>query len=198
VLSPAQWAVVSEREARRLHREHKLRRLPTAKEIAEGVGVVQAESGGNAAETGGAGGASGHIGGWQEEASYGSKRERLSAGPSTRSALLHWQSSGFSWWQDWGQYETGAAGGAGPTHWRSYLSQALRAIGGRGPGGGAAVGAARAGTPAAPTPGEASGETALPTSSLMHDGLILILVLGGALLIYWGLMRMLGAARRPA
>ena len=177
--TPSEWARLIVQESRSLGVKM------TPREIAEGVGVVQAESSGNAANL--AQGPGGHIGAWSEEPSYGSTAQRLSPAASTRSAIEHWVSSGRSWQPDWGQYETGEEGGTGPSRYKTYLGVAEAAL---------------KGTPAAS--GSSSAGSSSPDSesspeifgdSLTSFGLVGVLVLGGFGLMIFGGTRVFGASR---
>lgn len=186
MLSSAEWAQIMVEESRALGV------TMTPREIAEGLGVLEVESHRNASEAGGLGGATGHIGGWQEEQSYGTTAERLDPRASTRSALKHWLASGKSWWTDWGQYETGAEGGAGPSRWKQYLPTAEGALGAR---------ASFASTGTGTSRGEASAAPAAPaglSGTLMHIGLTVALVGGGAALVMLGTTRVFGAGKQSA
>lgn len=105
-----------------------------ARVIAEGLGVLQAES--NFDPSNIAQGPSGHIGAWAESPAFGSTKARLDPVQSTRAALRVGWSPTHSFWPAWGRWETGETGGAGPTRAPQFMKTAERAIqmthGGRG------------------------------------------------------------------
>lgn len=179
-LSSQQWADIIVQEARGM----KIKMTP--RQVAEGVGVVFAESGGDPSNFGQ--GASGHIGAWAEEPSFGTTQQRLDPHASTRAALRDWLSNGKSWWPAWGKWEQEQSGRSGTTRYRDYLPVAEKALGAKA-------------TPAESHPGlppEEAGESSSGGfgEQLMHIGLVGALVLGGAAMIGLGTTRLLGSAGR--
>jgi hypothetical protein len=185
-LSRKQWAYLIAEEA------HSLGYKLTARQLAEGLGVREAE--GDTSE-------GAHIGPWEEEVGFGTRKQRLDYRTSTRLALQRWKSDGQTWWPAWGKWETGESEGAGPTRYKRHLAlarQALRHVGSvppMGPG-------PRASSPAAQA---AAAETPVATvsggglsSDLMHFGLVGVLVLGGTGFIGFGATRMLGSRKATA
>src|SRR3954454_25400886 len=166
VLSPQEWAQILVEESRAMGIKM------TPKQIAEGVGVIQAESSGNASNL--VQGPAGHIGAWSEEPSYGSEKERLDPRASTRAAIKNWAENGKSWWPAWGRWEAEQSGQSGTTQWKKYVGLVERALG--------APTSGRPPLPSNQAPGESSPQ---PSSGglggdLMHVGLVGVLVLGGA------------------
>jgi hypothetical protein len=151
--------------------------------IAEGIGVIHAESGGNPSEA--SQGPGGHIGLWAEEPSFGSVADRLDPLRSTQAAFRQWKKDG-SFEPAWGQYESGETEGTGPSRFRQYLSVAEAAIA----GGGRAIAGGRI------TPPRATGQAAAPggLSGPMRFLVTAVLVLGGIGLLGLGLMRSVGQA----
>lgn len=107
---------------------------PVPRVIAEGLGTIFYESSFNASsEPAG----NEHIGGWAESPAFGTRAERLRAGPSTKAAYKNWKEnkdkSGSlygNFHQAWGQWqaEQREDGVAGETQYRTYLGDATRAI----------------------------------------------------------------------
>lgn len=96
------------------------------KVISEGLGTLDAED-----SFGTTGGDGVHVGGWQEEPSYGSLAERMDPLKSTQSAYRHWKAAGNSFYADWGKWEEQQSGvnGArdlGPKH-LSVATEAVKA-----------------------------------------------------------------------
>jgi len=185
ILSPEEWAQIIAEEA------HALGVKMTPRQVAEGVGVVMSESGGNASNL--VQGPSGHIGGWSEEPGFGSTKERLDPRASTRAAIKNWKSNGKNWWQAWGQYEEGETEGAGPTRWPKYLAAAEAALKG------AIVGPRSSGrqVPSETVSTSSSGGSGGLSGDLMHVGLVAALVIGGAGMVGLGVTRVFGTATKP-
>jgi hypothetical protein len=177
-LSPNQWARVISAESRALH-------IPiTAREEAEGIGVVEAESGGDP-KSNPAGNE--HKGAWAESRAFGTLKQRLDPFASTAAALKQWAADKKSWWQAWGQYETGETEGAGPTRWKQYIGVASAALGAKNT---IAIQPGAFASPATATVSPRSGTTGA-SSDLMHFALVAILVLGGIALVGFGAMRLI-------
>lgn len=177
-LSPQEWAEVIAAEGRELHLHM------TPREVAEGVGVVEAESSGNADNQ--VQGPQGHIGGFAENPSYGSVKQRLNPWSSARAALESWAGSKRSWWPAWGQWEKGEEGGPGPTRYKTYLGVAQAALGQPV----TAPGAAKSGGGlAVQAPSSGSGSTG---SSLLHFFLVALLVIGGFVFLAMGATKIVG------
>src|ERR1700744_3710884 len=103
------WAEIIVEEA------HALGYKITARQLAEGLGVREAE--GDAQE-------GAHIGPWAESDALGTTKQRLDYRESTRAALENWHSNGNDWWQAWGQWEEGETEGAGATRYKKHLAPA--------------------------------------------------------------------------
>jgi hypothetical protein len=184
-LSPAEWAQIIAEEARALGVKM------TPKEIAEGVGILEYESSGNADNL--VQGPSGHIGGWSEEPSYGSTKERLDPRASTRAAIKNWASNKKSWWPAWGRWqaEQRPDGQAGSTQWKKYLAFAEHAL-----GGGAAPGPRASSPQAHKNASEPSPSSSSFGGDLMHLGLVGVLVIGGVAMVGMGATRILSTAHK--
>lgn len=172
-LSPQRWAQIIVAEARAQHIQI------TPRQVAEGIGVIQAESGGDPASN-----VPGneHKGAWAESTAFGTLKQRLDPFASTAAALKSWAGSGKSWWPAWGRWEQEQSGTAGESNFPKYLGVATAALGGKGiaaPGTGAASSAP---STAAPSSGGSS-------SDLMHIALVAILVLGGIALVGFGAVK---------
>lgn len=95
------------------------------KVIAEGLGVLEAESGFDPTNSGDGI----HIGAWAEEESFGSRADRLDPVKSTQSAYKRWKADGESFWPAWGNWERGETEGAGPDRAAKFMKAAQAAIG---------------------------------------------------------------------
>jgi len=178
-LSPQEWAAIIVAQASRLG--YKM----TPRQVAEGVGVVFAESSGNASSNPAG---NEHIGAWAEEPGMGSEAQRLDAVAATKAALERWKADGESWWPAWGRWEKEQSGTSGTTRYKDYIGVAERALAGGG------TGLHRQREREAGRGQPASGS--LPggiTGDLMHAGLVAMLVLGGAAMIGMGTTRLFGA-----
>lgn len=185
VLSYDEWATVIVTEAAKLG--YKM----TPRQVAEGLGVISAESAGDASEEGQ--GPTGHIGGLAESPAFGTVRQRLNPESAVRAALENWHANNKNWWPAWGDWETGESEGAGPTRWKTYISTAERALSGES----SPLDHERRPPPKAssrPTEEGDEGQSA-PAGDLMHVGLVAVLVLGGAGLVAFGGTRLLGASK---
>jgi hypothetical protein len=103
---------------------------PSPQVIAEGIGVVHAESGGNAEN--GKGGTNEHIGLWSLSAAYGSEKERLDPYRATVLAYSGGKSGGGykqTKWAAWAPYEGGETEGTGPSRAPQYLKTAKSVTG---------------------------------------------------------------------
>lgn len=155
-LSRRGWAELIAEEA------HALGLTITPRQLAEGLGVREAE--GNARS-------GAHEGPWAESEAFGSSAERLDYRSSTRAALKNWAENGKSWWPAWGKWETGETEGAGPTRYARHLALAT------------AVLAKPKRRQTMSTAGGSIGEDA------MHFALVALLVIGGVVLIGMGTTR---------
>jgi hypothetical protein len=153
--------------------------------IAEGLGVIHAESGGNPSED--SQGASGHIGLWAEEPSYGTAAERLDPLKSTIAARKSYEEKG---WGAWAPYETREAEGTGPSRAPKYMAVAEQAINAAKGKIGNPKGWPPTQTSSAPAT-SSSGGTSGPMKFLMTAAL----VLGGFALVALGAMRAIGQRR---
>lgn len=102
---------------------------PDPQVIAEGIGVVHAESGGNSQN--GAGNPNGHIGLWSLSPAFGSEKERLGPLSSTVLAYNGGNSGGGykqTKWQAWAPYETEETEGTGPSRAHLYLPVAKKMV----------------------------------------------------------------------
>lgn len=185
-LSRKQWAYLIAEEA------HSLGYKLTARQLAEALGVREAE--GDTAE-------GAHIGPWEEEVGFGTRKQRLDYRTSTRLALERWKSDGESWWPAWGKWETGESEGAGPTRYKRHLALARQALKHAGPA--PATGPApRASSPgaqaAAAAPAASSSSSGGLGGDLMHFGLVGVLVLGGTGFIGFGATRLLNSRKATA
>lgn len=97
---------------------------PKSKVIAEGLGILNAESGFNANP----GGDGAHFGAWQEDASFGSEADRLDPLKSTIAAYKRWKGDGESFYPAWGRWEKEQSGRNGADNWAQYVSIANAAI----------------------------------------------------------------------
>jgi len=175
-LAPGEWAQLFAEEAASLG--YKI----TPRELAEGIGVVFAESGGNASSRPAG---NEHIGGLAESTAFGSEAERLNARRAVRAALVKWKEDGKSWWPAWGVWEKGETEGPGPDRYKRYLRIAEEALSGHGF------------APPQRSPGPSENSSSSPgglAGDLMHFGLVAALVLGGVGLIGLGGARMLGSS----
>jgi hypothetical protein len=152
--------------------------------LAEGIGVVRAESSGNPrSEVPG----NEHIGMWAESTAFGTRAERLDPLASSKAAYKQWLADGRSFWSAWGRWEAEQAGRDGSTTWRDHLDAAHKTLAGLGV-------APQSGT----TPRSAfrqpptEGKTGGPSGFLVFllNG---VLILGGVGLMAFGGMRALGA-----
>jgi hypothetical protein len=173
-LSHQEWAELIAEEARALQLHM------TPRQLAEGLGVLEAESNFNEWATSGA-----HIGPWEESSAFGSSSQRLNPRASTRAALRSWAASGKNWWPAWGNWETGETEGAGPTRYHKFLAIAEAALSGK-PSSPAAPGSLQM-VPSAPS--------ASLGSDLLHTGLVGVLVLGGLGLMGFGASRVIGGSK---
>jgi hypothetical protein len=96
-----------------------------AKQVAEGLGVVESESNFDASSKPAG---NSHIGLWAESPDFGSESERLNPVNATTAAIQKWNDDGKSWWPAWGQWEKGEAEGAGPERYKKYLKLAEEAL----------------------------------------------------------------------
>jgi hypothetical protein len=179
-LTEKQWAALIVEEA------HKLGFRMTPRQVAEGLGVREAE---------GFTASGAHIGPWEESSAFGTTAERLNYRASTRAALKSWKSSGESWWPAWGKWETAETEGAGPTRYKKFMGIATRAVR-AGPG--SAPAAAHPGLAASTEPAPAATSSSGSSSfgaDLMHFGLIAVLVVGGVGMIGLGTTRVMGTAK---
>lgn len=140
----------------------------TARQVAEGLGVVSAESGfnGNSKPTGNE-----HIGLWALGSSYGSESQRLNPEIATYLAVKGWLSDGKNWWKAWGNYETGETEGPGPNRYPKYMQTAQRALqsGGNGGGGGGLTGViGEAGEAIGNIPGDIAGAVTAPFKAALN------------------------------
>lgn len=97
---------------------------PTPKVIAEGLGILNAESslGTNMATSGA------HIGPWAESSAFGSAASRLDPLKSTEAALKQWEADGKSFYPAWGRWEKEQSGRDGATDWPKYKQIAEEAV----------------------------------------------------------------------
>lgn len=100
----------------------------TPQQIAEGVGVAEAESGGNSGNFGQ--GPEGHIGLYSESPAFGSTGQRLNPRAATAAAVKEVKNDG-GWQQAWGQYETGETEGSGPERASQYVGVTKEALAGK-------------------------------------------------------------------
>lgn len=180
-LSRGQWAQLIAEEAKAMHLHM------TPRQLAEGLGVREAEGDTEEGE---------HIGPWEESSAFGSTKQRLDYRASTRAALQNWAANGKSWWTAWGNFEKGETEGPGPTRYKRHLGVATAALRGTSSAPSAAEthpGVVRA--QASPPPAESSSSSSIG-GDLMHLGLVAALVLGGAAMIGLGATRMLGTAQQ--
>lgn len=174
-LSRRGWAELIAEEA------HALGYKMTPRELAEGLGVREAE--GNARS-------GAHEGPWAESQAFGSSQERLNYRSSTRAALKNWAENGKSWWTAWGDYETPEAEGAGPTRYKRHLALATAVLAKhhltvRAP---AATRKREGKSPSMNRPSE-PGETSIQEDA-MHFALVALLVIGGVVMIGLGTTRL--------
>jgi hypothetical protein len=181
-LSPAEWTQIFAEESRALGIQMK------PKEIAEGIGILEYESSGDASNF--VQGPGGHIGGLSESPTFGSTKERLDPHGAVRAAIKQWAADRKSWWPAWGRWqaEQRPDGQAGSTQWKKYIAFAEHALG------------AGAAGPRASSPEAHRNATEPPSSSsfggeLMHLGLVGVLVIGGVAMVGMGTTRMLGTAQ---
>lgn len=153
--------------------------------IAEGLGVIHAESGGDPSED--SQGAGGHIGLWAEEPSFGTPAERLDPLKSTIAARKQYEKTG---WGAWAPYETPEAEGPGPSRAPRYLAVAEQAIA-------AAKGKIASPKSWPPKTESQTSESPNPSgaSGPMKFLLTAALVLGGFGLVVLGAMRSVGQRR---
>jgi hypothetical protein len=180
-LSRRQWAELIAGEA------HELGYSMTPRQLAEALGVREAE--GFTAE-------GEYIGPWEEEASFGSTKERLDYKTSTRAALKRWAKDGKSWWPGWGDWEKGEAEGEGPTRYKRHLALATTVLA-RGSAGRARV-ASRSSTVSSPGSGATEAGSTAPSGikgDVLHFGLVAALVTGGVALMGLGTTRFFHAGR---
>ncbi|HET7120308.1 MAG TPA: hypothetical protein VFI17_03530 [Solirubrobacterales bacterium] len=154
--------------------------------LAEGIGVVRAESGGNPkSEVPG----NEHIGMWAESSAFGTRGERLDPLAATKAAYKQWLADGKSFWSAWGRWESEQAGRDGATTWHAHLGAARQALAGFGsaPGSGASTPKSAFRRPAAGEEGSGG-----PSGFLVFlvNG---VLILGGVALMAFGGMRAVGA-----
>lgn len=99
---------------------------PEPRIIAEGIGVVHAESGGDASED--SQGESGHIGLWAESPAFGSAKCRLDPLCSTKAAYkIGWLPTK-SFYSAWGRWEAEQSGKNGATNAPEHMSTATSVI----------------------------------------------------------------------
>jgi hypothetical protein len=184
VLSYDEWAAIIVAEA------HKLGIKMTPKQVAEGLGVIEAESGGDASSNPPG---NEHIGGLAESPAFGSEAERLNPVSAVAAALKEWNKAGKTWWPAWGRWETGETEGAGPTRYAKHLHTATAALAGAGGFTGAtaanATGAQRV---------QIAGASADAPGAAMRFLLTAALVLGGLSVAGLGVTRAVGAGRHQA
>lgn len=187
VLTPSEWAQIFAEESRSLG----VRMTP--KEIAEGIGILEYESSGNASNF--VQGAGGHIGALAESPTFGSTKERLDPRGAVRAGIKEWKADGKSWWPAWGRWqeEQRPDGQAGSSQWKKYVGLVEHALGGVGKAP-AAPGVAQQ-PAAAIAGGSSSGGLA---DDLMHVGLVAALVIGGAGMVGVGVTRVFGTVRKGA
>lgn len=112
--SPAEWAAIM-----------LISGFPAdPKVIAEGLGILNAESGFRINP----GGDGAHFGAWQEDASFGSKQDRLDALKATQAAQRRWKADGESFYPAWGKWEKQQSGRNGADSWPQYKGIAEAAI----------------------------------------------------------------------
>lgn len=87
--------------------------------VAEGLGVLEAESGFNSDP----GGDGAHFGAWQEDSSFGSVEDRLDPWKSTLAAAKAFKVTG-SFRDKWGQWEEQQGGVDGSAQWRKWKKEA--------------------------------------------------------------------------
>jgi hypothetical protein len=154
------------------------------KVIAEGLGVIHAESGGDpSSKVPG----NEHMGLWAESSAFGTEAQRLNAFQSTVAAFKEWKKDG-GFWQAWGQWETAEAAGSGPSRAPEYMATARKAISG-------APAGSRRGGQGRQKPSQLQRDAASSAgggSGAMKFLLTAALVLGGAGLMALGTMRAVG------
>lgn len=153
--------------------------------LAEGVGIVRAESGGNPkSEVPG----NEHIGMWAESSAFGTRAQRLDPMASTVAARKEWEKDGKSFYPAWGRWEAEQSGRDGATTWKEHLAAAKQVLmGGPVKGGGEGRGSA---FKAKRSPAEGDSP-----SGFMVFLISAALILGGVALVGLGMMRAVGVDR---
>lgn len=152
--------------------------------LAEGVGIVTAESSGNPkSEVPG----NEHIGMWAESSAFGTRAQRLDPLAATKAARKQWEADGKSFWSAWGRWEAEQAGRDGSTTWKEHLAgvrQALMGAGAKPSGEGKSAFGAQSQPRSSSSGSQPSGFLVFLLSA--------VLILGGIALVAFGVMRSVG------
>jgi hypothetical protein len=92
--------------------------FPSVQVVAEGLGIIDNETGGSFSADPGGDGA--HFGGWQEDSSFGSVADRLDPEKATKAAYKRWKEDGESFYPAWGRWEKEQSGQDGAKNWARF------------------------------------------------------------------------------